>query len=70
MHRISTRVFQAKADLEKCEGKVKGLEAAGQALRSCGLPRTVAALDEEAAYWKLRAESAKAMIAVETVGEW
>lgn len=70
MHRISTRLFQAKADLAKCEEKIRGLEAAIQALQGCLLPWTLNAVKGELEYWKLRAESAKAMIAVETVGEW
>lgn len=70
MHRISERVFQAKKDLEKCEGKIRGLEAAIKALQGCLLPWTLDAVKAELEYWKLRAESAKAMIAVETVGEW
>lgn len=70
MHRISERLFQAKKDLETCEERIGVLGRAETRLRTCGLARTAAALGEEVDYWKLRAESAKAMIAVETVGEW
>lgn len=70
MHRISERVFQAKADLALCERAAAQLAAHQASLRACGLARTAAALETERKYWALRAESDRAMIAVETGGEW
>lgn len=68
MHRVSERVFQAKKDLELCDRVLACLKPIEAGL--AGLPRTQEAVKKEAAYWQMRAESDKGIIAVETIGEW
>lgn len=70
MHRISERLFQAKKDLEMCEKSLVFLKDRLKELQEAGCERVAKAVDAEIEYFQLRAESAKAMIAVETVGEW
>jgi hypothetical protein len=68
MHRVSERVFQAKADLALCERAIKQCDEALAAL--AGLPRSSGEVKKEREYWALRAESDRGIIAVETTGEW
>lgn len=67
MHRVSERVFQAKADLERCTEEILELEAAARLFEGCLMLRTAKEVREELEYWKLRAESAKGMLEAEGV---